>query len=74
MPPPHLPQSPQVFVGSALEGDDSGVTAIKAWAVDKLPDGPTLYPKVRPCACMYCTCVLQTALYCLKYCHLSMRL
>jgi hypothetical protein len=38
----------QVFVGSALEGDDAGVSAVKAWAVDKLPEGPTLYPKVWP--------------------------
>ena len=37
---------PQVFVGSALESSDGGVEAIKAWAVDKLPEGPTLYPKV----------------------------
>jgi hypothetical protein len=36
----------QVFVGSALSSDDAGVAAIKAWAVDKLPEGPTLYPKV----------------------------
>lgn len=36
----------QVFVGSALESSDAGVEAIKAWAVDKLPEGPTLYPKV----------------------------
>lgn len=35
----------QVFVGSALSGEDDGVAAIKAWAVDKLPEGPTLYPK-----------------------------
>jgi hypothetical protein len=38
----------QVFVGSALESSDGGVEAIKAWAVDKLPEGPTLYPKVSP--------------------------
>jgi hypothetical protein len=43
-PPKTTPQ--QVFVGSALSGDDPGVTAIKAWAVEKLPEGPTLYPKV----------------------------
>lgn len=36
----------QVFVGSALESSDAGVGAIKAWAVEKLPEGPTLYPKV----------------------------
>jgi hypothetical protein len=41
---------PQVFVGSALESSDAGVEAIKAWAVDKLPEGPTLYPKV----CVLC--------------------
>ncbi|KAF6263061.1 prokaryotic type K homology domain-containing protein [Scenedesmus sp. NREL 46B-D3] len=35
----------QVFVGSALSGEDDGVTAIKSWAVSKLPEGPTLYPK-----------------------------
>eukprot|EP00775_Hariotina_reticulata_P004932 gene4932-5174_t len=35
----------QVFVGSALSSEDAGVTAIKAWAIDKLPEGPTLYPK-----------------------------
>lgn len=36
----------QVFVGSALgSGGDDGVAAVKAWAVGKLPEGPTLYPK-----------------------------
>lgn len=35
----------QVFLGSALSSDDSGVTALKAWAVSRLPEGPTLYPK-----------------------------
>lgn len=44
--------SPQVFVGSALESSDAGVEAIKAWAVDKLPEGPTLYPKVSLCVPM----------------------
>lgn len=34
----------QVFLGSALKGD--GVSDIKAWAVSKLPEGPTLYEKV----------------------------
>lgn len=41
------PATCQVFVGSALSAEDDGVAAIKAWAVDKLPEGPTLYPKVR---------------------------
>jgi hypothetical protein len=40
----------QVFVGSALSSEDDGVAAIKAWAVSKLPEGPTLYPKVRFCS------------------------
>lgn len=44
--PRPYPTPLQVFVGSALEGTDAGVTAVKAWAVDKLPEGPTLYPKV----------------------------
>eukprot|EP00878_Enallax_costatus_P011613 GHUV01012122.1.p1 GENE.GHUV01012122.1~~GHUV01012122.1.p1 ORF type:complete len:248 (+),score=59.45 GHUV01012122.1:23-745(+) len=35
----------QVFVGSALSSEDPGVQSIKQWAVDKLPEGPTLYPK-----------------------------
>jgi hypothetical protein len=41
-----LPANFQVFVGSALSGANDGVAAIKAWAVSKLPEGPTLYPKV----------------------------
>lgn len=35
----------QVFVGSALNKD--GVQQLKAWAVEQLPLGPTLYNKVR---------------------------
>lgn len=42
-------------MGSALESSDAGVEAIKAWAVDKLPEGPTLYPKVSLCACVCLT-------------------
>lgn len=35
-----------VFVGSARAGgDDAGVAAVRAWAVSRLPEGPTLYPK-----------------------------
>lgn len=33
------------MMGSALDG--SGVSDIKEWAVKQLPEGPTLYPKVR---------------------------
>lgn len=36
-----------MFVGSALSSSDDGVAAVKAWAISKLPEGPTLYPKVR---------------------------
>ncbi len=39
----------QVFIGSALGSGNAGVEAIKAWAISKLPEGPTLYPKVRLC-------------------------
>jgi hypothetical protein len=35
----------QVFVGSAAQGGQ-GVDALKAWAISKLPLGPTLYSKV----------------------------
>jgi len=35
-----------VFVGSARAGGgDAGVEAVRAWAVSRLPEGPTLYPK-----------------------------
>jgi hypothetical protein len=35
-----------VFVGSARAGAaDAGVAAVRAWAVSRLPEGPTLYPK-----------------------------
>jgi GTP-binding protein Era len=35
-----------VFVGSARKGAaDAGVAAVRAWAVSRLPEGPTLYPK-----------------------------
>lgn len=34
-----------VFVGSAHDKHDTGVAQAKAWAVEKLPEGPTLYPK-----------------------------
>jgi hypothetical protein len=35
-----------VFVGSARRGaEDAGVAAVRAWAVSRLPEGPTLYPK-----------------------------
>jgi hypothetical protein len=35
-----------VFVGSARRGaKDQGVAAVRAWAVSRLPEGPTLYPK-----------------------------
>jgi GTP-binding protein Era len=35
-----------VFVGSARGGAaDAGVAAVRAWAVSRLPEGPTLYPK-----------------------------
>ncbi|KAG2487099.1 hypothetical protein HYH03_014212 [Edaphochlamys debaryana] len=33
----------EVFVGSAERKD--GLEAVKAWAVSKMPEGPTLYPK-----------------------------
>lgn len=40
----HLMLRWQVFVGSAKAG--TNVAAIKSWAVEQLPLGPTLYPKV----------------------------
>jgi GTP-binding protein Era len=37
-----------VFVGSAKAGGgEAAVGEVKAWAVKQLPEGPTLYPKVR---------------------------
>ncbi len=40
-----MPPPVQVFVGSAAGRD--GIEEVKAWAVSRLPEGPTLYPKVR---------------------------
>jgi hypothetical protein len=53
-----------VFVGSALPGEDDGVAAVKAWAVSKLPEGPTLYPKVNVLsdilrASLYIQCTIE---------------
>ncbi len=41
-----LPALIIMFAGSALAGSsDEAGAAGKAWAVEKLPEGPTLYPK-----------------------------
>ena len=49
-PPPFLRyktacKADAVFTGSAM--NLQGVQAVKDWVVTKLPEGPTLYPKVR---------------------------